>query len=209
MEAAVITTKTAGDKQVSITFTGEVGVDYYVIYRAGIAVWSDLDEDYKTSGGGTVVILSLTNKTQYEFQVVGYDGADYSFPSNAVFGLPTDSTELPPPLRTSLRQKCVYWPPSADRWDDFGQPQTSSPTVINCRWEDIKEEIITASGTRILSRATVMLETDVEESGILMLGVLADITDDDPKSNSGAWEILKFDKLPNLRATQMLRRAYL
>lgn len=115
-----------------------------------------------------------------------------------------------------LKQNAVYWPPESsesagDDFDNYGQPQVSlSPVQITCRWEDVTEEFIDITGTRQLSRAKVYVSQDVEVGGILMLGVLADIVDaTNIKENSNAWEIRRFEKLPNLKATEYLRTAVL
>ena len=114
-----------------------------------------------------------------------------------------------------LKQTCVYWPlASAESgglaYDDYGQPVVTDPIEITCRWEDVNEEFLDATGTKQMSRAVVYVDRDVSLGGILMLGELTDITDEDnPKENDGAWEIRKFDKLPNFRATEYLRTAYL
>ncbi|GAG43360.1 unnamed protein product, partial [marine sediment metagenome] len=100
-----------------------------------------------------------------------------------------------------LKQTCVYWPLEsvesavADDFDNYGQPQVSTPSEISCRWEDVSEEFIDAQGTRQISRAKVYVDQDVDVGGILMLGELADITDEENiKENDGAYEIKRFDK---------------
>lgn len=115
-----------------------------------------------------------------------------------------------------LKQKAVYWPlesvdSSGDDFNKFGQPQVSvDPIQITCRWEDSIEEFIDNDGTPQVSRALVYTSQDVEVGGILMLGELIDIIDPiNIKENSGAWEIRRFDKLPNLKTTEFLRTAYL
>lgn len=114
------------------------------------------------------------------------------------------------------KQTAVYWPPESsesagDDFDNYGQPQVSlSPVQIMCRWEDVTEEFIDVAGTRQLSRARVYVDRDVEVGGILMLGELADIADaTNIKENDGAWEIRRFEKLPNLKATEFLRTVFL
>ena len=112
------------------------------------------------------------------------------------------------------KQVCVYWPleVSGDDFDDYGQPVVvaAEPVEISCRWEDVSEEFIDVKGTRQLSKAKVYIGQDVDVGGILMLGTLDDITDSiNIKENENAWEVKRFDKLPNLRATEFLRTAWL
>ena len=113
------------------------------------------------------------------------------------------------------KQTVVYWPLASldsggDDFDDYGQPVVTDPVELSCRWEDVSEEFVGADGTRLLSHAKVYVESDVAVGGILMLGEIDDITDSDNiKENDGAWEIKRFDKLPNLKNTEFLRTAWL
>ncbi len=115
-----------------------------------------------------------------------------------------------------LKQTAVYWPLAAmesaggDSFDNYGQPLVTDPLEISVRWEDRAEEFLDAKGARVLSNAVVFVSQDVDIGGVLMLGELTDITDADvPKENENAWEIKRFDKIPNLRNTEFLRTAYL
>jgi len=114
-----------------------------------------------------------------------------------------------------LRQTAVYWPPqssdnSGEHFDNYGVPQVSAPIEIDCRWEDVVEEFVTSDGTQQLSNAKVYVDRDLSVGGILMLGEIADITDPtNIKDNDGAWEIRRFDKLPNFKASEFLRTAFL
>ena len=114
-------------------------------------------------------------------------------------------------------QKCVYWPPesvessSADDFDDYGQPQVSlSPVEIDCRWSDKAEEFLDASGTSQITHSIVLVTQEVAVGGILMLGEIADIVDNQViKNNPNAWEIRRFDKIPDIDAAEVLGKAYL
>ena len=113
------------------------------------------------------------------------------------------------------KQTAVYWAlASLDSggvaFDDYGQPMLTDPVEIECRWEDKVEEFIGPDGTKMISRAVVYVDRDVDIGGVLMLGEEDDILDEDnPKENNGAWEIKQFSKIPNFRATEFLRTAYL
>jgi len=113
------------------------------------------------------------------------------------------------------KQICVYWPLASsdsggDDFDDYGQPIVTTPIELNCRWEDVAEEFIDKNGTRQISHSKVYPDQDVDVGGILMLGTEDDITDlTNIKENDNAWEIRRFDKLPNLKATEFLRTAWL
>ena len=114
-----------------------------------------------------------------------------------------------------LKQTAVYWGLASEGdegidFDDYGQPLLTDPVDLDCRWEDVSEEFISADGTRQLSRAKVYVNEDVDVGGILMLGTEDDITDsDNVKENKGAWEVKRFDSLPTFKATEFLRTAWL
>ena len=113
------------------------------------------------------------------------------------------------------KQTAVYWELASNdsgsvAYDDFGSPIMGTPVEITCRWEDVIEEIIDSKGTNQISQSTVYVDRDMVAGEILMLGLLTDITDSvNIKENDGAHEIMKFSKVPNLRATEFLRTAYL
>ena len=114
-----------------------------------------------------------------------------------------------------LKQTAVWWPLSSAEsagidYDNYGQPVVADPVEIDVRWEDVSEEFLDRNGTVQLSRARVYVDRDVEVGGILMLGELTDITDENnPKENDNAWEIRRVEKLPNLKNTEYLRTCYL
>ena len=114
-----------------------------------------------------------------------------------------------------LKMTCVYWPPGGEDsggfdFDDYGKPLYATPVQIKCRWEDKAEEFLNSDGTREISNSVVYVDRDVRVGGVLLLDSLANVSDlTVPKNNDGAWEIKRFDKLPNLRNTEFLRTAYL
>jgi len=112
------------------------------------------------------------------------------------------------------KQTAVYWPLKGDEsgyqdFDAYGRPQWGTPYEIECRWEDVSQEVLAADATRVMTKAVVYVDRDVRAGGVLYLGRLTAVDQSDPKGNDGAWEIIRFDKLPNLRNTEYLRTAYL
>ena len=113
------------------------------------------------------------------------------------------------------KQTAVYWALASTEsggvaYDDFGQPQLTDPVEIKCRWDDTSEEFIDPKGTKQVSRSKVYTDRDVVVGEVLMLGVLTDVDGSiSVKENDNAWEIKRFDKTPNLKATEFLRTAYL
>jgi len=110
--------------------------------------------------------------------------------------------------KRAMKQTAVYWAPGAP--NDFGKPTYDEPVEIDCRWSEAQEEIILPNGDREMSQAKLIVDRDLVTKGVLMLGTLDDVVDsDNPKNNSGAWEILLFRKTPNFKGTKFIRNAYL
>ncbi len=113
-----------------------------------------------------------------------------------------------PPINWHLKQKAVYW--SFLENDTYGQPTWNAPVEIDVRWENITVEFMDSEGERQQSRARVYLDRNAEVKDVLLLGNLtSSVDEDDPKANDGAWEIRKFEDLPNIPATQALKTAFL
>ena len=111
-------------------------------------------------------------------------------------------------IKRMRKQTAVYWPLLSV--NQFGKKVVGSPVEIKVRWEDISEEFLDSAGERQMSKAVVYVDRDVTLGGILMLGTISDITDDiNIKENIGAWEIRRFDNLPNIKASEFLKTAYL
>lgn len=107
-----------------------------------------------------------------------------------------------------LKQTCVYWEPNAV--DDFGGASYLSPIELSCRWDDLIQEIIGQTEDKVISKASVMVSQDVKVGGVLFLGTLDDVTDFiDPKQNENTGEIISFARIPNFKATEFVRTAYL
>ena len=114
-------------------------------------------------------------------------------------------------LRKLSVQQCVYW--GAPVNDGYGGHTYSTPIEIAVRWEGSTKVITTTKGTEYVSRAEVIVNQDVDEEGYLYLGTLSDLTEAqkaDPKLVSGAWKIVRFDKIPMIFKTdEWVRKCYL
>jgi len=112
-------------------------------------------------------------------------------------------------------QKAVYWAPGSEEsggvdFDDYGTPQYSSPVEIDCRWDDIDEEIISPTGDVTMSKAVVIVDREVKKRGVLWLGELSSVEDEDnPENNENAWEIIKVAQTPDVDGEEKLIRAFL
>ncbi len=109
-----------------------------------------------------------------------------------------------------LRQDAVYWAPSATIGYDGKPSGFLAPVAVKVRWSNKERFHVLETGTQVLSQSDIMINIDVKKTGFLYLGALVDVVAvTDPNTQEGAWEIMKFDKIPNLRATEFLRKAYL
>lgn len=111
-------------------------------------------------------------------------------------------------IKKMRKQNAVYW--AFDKVDQFGKKSFISPVQIKCRWDGVIEEFLDSTGEIRMSKAKVYVDRDTPVGGVLMLGLIADITDSvNIKENEGAWEIRRFDTTPNLKATEFLLTAML
>ena len=109
-----------------------------------------------------------------------------------------------------LNQVAVYWPKgTGSSLDSYGNPVYGIPVEIRCRWEDVQEDFIDSMDIRQVSRSKVYVEEDLDIGGVLMLGEYDTSLDSVPKNNPNAWEIRAFNKIPNIRNTEIIRVAFL
>jgi len=104
------------------------------------------------------------------------------------------------------KQTAVYWPPGSV--DAYGRPTQGTAVEISCRWEDVHEQFLSATGEEQTSNAIVYTSQDVELGGYLWLGAIAS-KPAEPELDKNAYEIRKFEKLPNLKVSEFLRTAIL
>ena len=111
-------------------------------------------------------------------------------------------------LEEFLNQAAVYW--AKIGVDNYGNPTFSDPIEISCRWEDIINEVVDASGTTIISKTKVLVDRDVLVGGVLYLGELESaMTSENVEDYSDAYEIKVFGKVPNIDADEFVRIVYL
>ena len=125
-------------------------------------------------------------------------------------------------LSKMRKQNAIYWPPAEA--DDFGK-MSHGPLVelilipggknYRVRWEERIDEFLDAKGTTALSSAVVYVPklpdgSEIVVGGYLWLGDRSDLIDEaEPRNNPNAYEILRADTLPNFKASDYLRTAYL
>jgi len=107
-------------------------------------------------------------------------------------------------------QTAIYWGTPTD--DGYGGFTYADPVEITCRWVDSTRIIRNNSGREVACRAIVEVSQDLDEQGMLYLGELDDLDsnqEDDPRSVSGVYEIIRFDKIPTMNSGRFYRKAYL
>ena len=108
-----------------------------------------------------------------------------------------------------LNQKAVYW--GAPISDGYGGFSWADPVEIDCRWSDSARVITTHDGSELVCRAEVQVAQDLDEQGMLLLGVLEDLESGDYNDpvNAEAWAIVRFDKVPTIKGDKFFRKAYM
>lgn len=117
-------------------------------------------------------------------------------------------------ITTMRKQTAVYWAPGSSEtggqdFDGLGARLYADPVEISCRWEDDAKQYVRADGEIGITKSIVYVDRDVIVGGVLALGSLSTMNTTNPLLNVGAGTINAFSKLPNIRATEFLRTAYL
>ncbi len=111
-------------------------------------------------------------------------------------------------LKGILKQTAVYWAPGTESFNAYGAPVRSAGVQISCRWENTAQEFIRPDGTRDISRAVVLVNTDLVVGGLLMLGTLDETEESgfpsDPRQ-AGALVIVSVQKVPTLDGKENVR----
>lgn len=122
-------------------------------------------------------------------------------------------------LRKFCVQPCVYW--GAPVNDGSGGFTFADPVEILVRWEDVTRILSSSDGKEKESKATVLLQQDVDEQGYLFLGTLDDLdaldsevessgTVYNPMNIEEAYPIIGVERIPFVRSTTVfVRTAYL
>jgi hypothetical protein len=109
-------------------------------------------------------------------------------------------------LTNKLHQKATWW--ALIGGDGFGGDRFASPILVDCRWED-RSEVFRGQIDRreMVSNAVIYLDIDVAAGDYLCQG---DQTGQaNPTTVTGAFKIQLYQKKPDLRSLDYLRRAVL
>lgn len=108
-------------------------------------------------------------------------------------------------------QTAVYWGNPVN--DGYGGKTFDTAVEIDCRWEEGHKQqnhlIKSVKGLEIIMKARVFVTQDVEEEGYLFLGKLTDLDSDhtEPVKIDGTFKILRFEKIPAMKKTDIFIRA--
>ncbi len=99
-------------------------------------------------------------------------------------------------------QTAVYW--GNPQPDGYGGMTYKTPEDIKVRWDDTIRQISDGKGDQIVCRAVIMTPETLQEKGMLYLGKLDDLTEEEkgnPHNVNGAYSIKRVDKTPLFRST--------
>ena len=112
-------------------------------------------------------------------------------------------------IKRMRKQNAVLWTRSSAS-DKHGRFSYDAPIEIKCRWEDVAEEFRDTKGQTVMSKSVVFVDRIVTVGDMLQRGALDGSTPADPRSNPlTAFEIQRFDQLPDLRNKNTLLTTFL
>lgn len=104
----------------------------------------------------------------------------------------------------AANQHITYWAKTGI--DGYGKTSFANPEILLGRWEERTDLIVLNTGEQATSRAKVFLSKAVNVGDYLKLGASSDA---DPKSVSGAHEVLQIRKIPSVDGRRFEYTAYL
>lgn len=106
------------------------------------------------------------------------------------------------------KQKAVWWERSLTA-DRFGKFSFSEPAEIDCRWDDSGSEYRDKEGQVAMTQATIYPDRVLKEGDKLRKGEMATDEPEDPTNLLTAFEVQRFEQIPNLKNTETLYIAHL
>lgn len=111
-------------------------------------------------------------------------------------------------IRRMRKQKAVWWE-RKEKPDRFGKFAFEPPVEIDCRWDDSVSEFRTEGGQTQISQATVYPDRPLKEGDKLRKGEMETDEPDSPLALTTAYEVQRFQQIPNLKNTETLYIAHL
>lgn len=118
-------------------------------------------------------------------------------------------------IKRMRRQDAIYWRQIGV--DSYGARLYDPPMGIRVRWDEKSSQYVNKDGEQVASRSTVYVPFDMKAGDMLLKGLFvgdssssssSDVpTIEDPKE-AGAWEVMHFANIPNIRAKEFLRICY-
>ncbi len=105
-------------------------------------------------------------------------------------------------IKRMRKQKAVYWARGSP--DVYGEFTFADPVEIDCRWEDTAQEYLDPQGETKTSKSIVYVDRVMSPGDRLLEGEL-----DSNVDMADSFEIQRFDRLPNIRNTEVLLTAFL
>ena len=107
--------------------------------------------------------------------------------------------------KARLKQKAVYWGSPVP--NGYGGINYASPVEINCRWVDKQERFVGMNNIEHVSKAVVVVDTNVVLGGRLALMELADLNSSQLPEDEVTYEIKGILKSPDYKGTIFMRKA--
>lgn len=111
-------------------------------------------------------------------------------------------------IKKMRKQFAVYWERGTTP-DQYGTYSFAAPVEIACRWDDKGLEYRDEKYQMQMSRAVVYPDRVLTLGSKLQKGEMESDIPEDPLESTLAFEIKKFEEIPNLKATEFLYIAYL
>lgn len=109
--------------------------------------------------------------------------------------------------RRQMKQKATYWATLSQ--NKYGEETYDAPVEIDCQWNDVTLDVVDANGQHTITKSQIMVDRDLQVGGLLLLSELADVSyPDAPLQNERIERIIRFDKIPRVRADKFMRVAY-
>lgn len=113
-------------------------------------------------------------------------------------------------IKKMRKQTAVWWPRNATP-DKFGKFSFADPIEIECRWEEAGKQYLNEQGQVEVSESVAFVDSErgVKKGDRMRQGHLESTDTSDPTGDTRAFEVRRYEKVPNLRATEFLSIAYL
>ena len=103
-------------------------------------------------------------------------------------------------------QTAVHWANPVS--DGYGGFTFDEAVEVAVRWDNVSELIALNNGEQYVCKAKILSNLEATVGEYLYLGSLDDLDSDtsDPKSIEGAYRIMRFDKVPMIKKTDVFVR---